>query len=229
MAPENGNLTPGMGAFDNMNTGRAEQAAMVIGSHADTAQQAVTPRPAYRPTRKLPINAANLMLAALFAAGILCLYLLSLRIGPETASAEQQAVTAQVNAALEQMQIPKHERNSETDQVVNTFYYQAKQRQIPISELSGNPFVYHPVSRKNDAGPSRPGQNGDPTEINAFDAVKQLTLQSVLKGSNGAMAMISNDVLAEGQTVKGWTIKAIKTREVLLTRDGMEYTLRMPQ
>ena len=54
-------------------------------------------------------------------------------------------------------------------------------------------------------------------------------LQSVLSGAQGAVAMISGDLLTEGQDVKGWTVRSIAPREVVLAREGLEYVLQMPK
>jgi hypothetical protein len=60
-----------------------------------------------------------------------------------------------------------------------------------------------------------------------MQAAKTLTLQSVLTGASGATAVISNNLLAEGQTIRGWTISKILSKEVLLTWKEQTFVLKM--
>lgn len=188
------------------------------------------PRPT-KPARKLPITPANLLLVGLVAAGAGCVYLLSLRNGPQTASAQEQTVAAQIDAALVQMQSPMSAIDKATSAVVDTFYYEAKQRQMPISMLSGNAFIYKPASM----GGVTPARQSDQqiqagADVYAIEAAKSLQLQCVMKGANGtATAMVSNALVTVGQVIKGWKVKSIAARDILLTRGGMEYVLRMPR
>ena len=120
--------------------------------------------------------------------------------------------------------------------MANTFYYEAKQRQIPLAELRGNPFVFH---RPDTAPPEAPApkQASEPPKDNhqereladALAAARQLTLQSVLVGAHGATAMISNNLLTEGAQINGWTVKAVRAREVTLAWKDQEHVLTMPQ
>jgi len=179
--------------------------------------------------KRKPLDTANLVLVALFAAGIGCLYLLSVRTGPKEASAAEEAVAAEVDAAIKQMKSPGA-RTDETTTVVDTFYYEASQRQIPVEELSRNAFIYRPALPTAPGEPTaQPGMPGgdSASAIAHMGAAEELELQSVLTGSYGAKAMISNNVLAEGQTIEGWTVKSIGAREVILARGEMEYILRM--
>jgi len=173
-------------------------------------------------TKRKPITTGNLVLIGLFAAGIGCLYLLSLRVGPQQASAAEQAVAAEVDAAIQRMKTPVAKRN-ETSTVVDTFYYEASQRQVPVDQLGRNAFVYGSTLPKSDAI----NQADFGEDDTALATAGKLELQSVLTGSAGAKVMISNNVLAEGQTIEGWTVKHIGAREVTLVRGELEYVLRM--
>ena len=185
---------------------------------------------------KFRISPLDLLLIGLFASGLICLYLLSLRNGPQTASAEEQNVKARVEAALSQLgTVSDKTQADETSAIVDTFYYEAAQRQIPVERLSGNPFVYMPAVFANSS--LLPNQNNaDPAEIqkqqrlsDAMDAAKQLHLQSVLMGGQQATAMISNNLLTEGQIISGWTVKSIESRQVTLAWNDHEYVLKMPR
>ena len=190
--------------------------------------------PTSKPSRKLPISPGNLLLAGLLGVAAVGLYLLSLRNGPQMASAEEQATDARIEAALVQLKNTPLGSLDETEAVVDTFYYEAKQRQVPISRLVGNAFVYLLPSPTGIITPGQTSGSGSAgqeqeEETDAIRIVKQLELQSVLMGSGGAKAMISNSVVGEGRVIKGWTVRSIKPREVLLTRGDLKYVLRMRQ
>jgi hypothetical protein len=183
-----------------------------------------------------PLNRANLMLAVLFAAGIVGLWMLSLRNGPQQASAQQKSVEMKIDAALTQFgAITAGKSATETAAVVDTFYYEAKQRQVPADELEGNPFVY--VAPTSDSTPDATSSTPQPaarteqaqTKAKALSAVKQLKLQSVLMGNGGVTAMISNNLLTKGQSIHGWTVTEITSRTVTLEWDDQQYVLEMPK
>jgi len=177
-------------------------------------------------------NKANLVLVGLFAAGLLCLYLLSFRNGPAEASAQQSTAEMQVDTALIQFVKtpvdPKRKRLAES--LVQQFYLDVTQRQIPLSDLSDNPFVFVPppgTAKATTPAPAAPKPAVNIAEAQAMESVSKLQLQSILMGSHGATAMISNNLLTEGQAIVGWKVSKIRTREVILTRGNKTYVLKM--
>ncbi len=181
----------------------------------------------------------NALVIGLFFAGIAAVYLLSLRGGPSEASAEQRAAEEQVESALDQLgrlptgSAPGSKRAME---VVNTFYYEASQRQISPDHLRDNPFVFHPPTRAE--APEKTTPDPQPQEdprvaarekrlSEAVQAAKSLHLQSILKGSDGAKALISNNLLSEGDLIQGWTIRRIEPKQVLLDWKDHTYVLEM--
>jgi len=180
----------------------------------------------------------NLVLVGLFAASIACVYLLSLRSTPTAASAEQRRTELHVESALSLLVGPNPtdtEKSRRARAVLDAFYCQAAQRQIPLEKLSGNPFIFRPPGEAASpaaeplAAPPSPENPRDKELSEALTAVGQLTLQSVLMGSGGTTAMISNNILSEGQTIRGWTIISIRPREVLLKWNDQRHVLKMPQ
>jgi hypothetical protein len=186
----------------------------------------------------------NMPLVVLFAAGIACVYLLSLRQGPARASAQQQADELRVESALIQLRVRADEAKTPAGSaaamagsaaaLVETFYYETKQRQIPPDQLAGNPFEFKPPKKESPksvaALPTESEEPlGDATRYgDALTAVKQLRLQSVLSGPYGATAMISNNLLTEGQVICGWTVSKIQPQSVILTWKDQTYELKMP-
>lgn len=177
----------------------------------------------------------NTPLAVLFIAALACVYLLSLRQGPATASAQDRAEDGQIETALArwqaQTEVAKKAGGSAAD-LVNTFYYETQQRQIPSERLAANPFEFKAPSSApgmplaSAAEPELPG--GESAGFtDALSAVKELRLQSVLAGPHGATAMISNNILTEGQVIRGWTIVKIEPESVTLKWQDQTVELKM--
>jgi len=188
--------------------------------------------------RLASLKQGNLLLAVLFVAGLGCVYLMSLRNGPARASAQQKDQELKVDSALTQLRAKSAQASkggpTDTNGLVDTFYYETRQRQIPAEEMPGNPFEFKaPVG-------SSPMPVTGPTEEDASNAVgakrlsealeaaRQLKLQSILTGANGATAMVSNNLLTEGQIIVGWTVKKIEGRQVTLAWNDQTYVLKMP-
>jgi len=182
------------------------------------------------------LGGGNLVLVGLFVAGALCVYFLSIRKGPSQASAEQLTAEAKVEVALNQIRQDEEDRAgrpSEAMAVVESFYHETGARQIPASKLKGNPFAFKPPGEEESAP-----RDTQETGFSVFDGpvygtklcpVDQLHLQSILKGRDGAVAMISNNLLREGQTIEGWKVVKIQPREVILSGNGRRYVLKMRQ
>jgi hypothetical protein len=218
-----------------------------LNSGAETApdsppeQAGAAPRPSLS-QRLRSANKGNLMLAGLFVAGIATVYLMSLRHGPAKASAEQNSTEAQVNTALSMLSkasVASVDRPKAME-VVSSFYYAAKQRQIPLNKLAGNPFVFRavrppapttrPVEAVKPLTPNEEDMARDKALSEALSAARSLRLQSVLIGSSRRpTAIISNNLLTEDQMVQGWTLAKIMPREVLLTWKDQKYVLKMQE
>lgn len=181
------------------------------------------------------LRGGNLLIAAVFAASLLGLYIYSVSQGPQKASAQEQLVEAQVNSAILTIRAISQAgpMGRSANKVVEAFYYEARQRQVPIEKLSGNPFVFIPPE------PTEPKvveveipQEANLQEKELSDAlaeVKNLKLQSVMLGSSNAIAMISNNLLSVGQEINGWTVVSIAPRKVVLSWKDHKHVLDLKQ
>ena len=179
--------------------------------------------------------AGNGLLVALVAVGIACLYGMSLMKGPASASAQQVQEQSSVDEALSKLNLLASGTGKTTADIVNTFYCEAKARQIPPSSLRENPFVFkaspprEAASRPSQELPSAPRVVESDGNADAMAAVKALKLQSVLSGARQTAAMISDNLLTEGQTIHGWTVTKISQREVHLSWKDQTYVLQMQE
>jgi len=178
---------------------------------------------------------SNMLLIGVFAVGILCVYMLGLREPPRTASGQQSA--PQISVEFDHKEVDKSEsvcglKPGEGMAIVDTFYYQAKQRQIPIGALVGNPFVTRSPRL---AAPSlaKTPIKGDDAQSDsmaeAIERVKKLKLQSVLMATSGTTAMVSGQLLTKGQQIRGWTVVHIEPRRVVLAWRDQKFALEMSQ
>ena len=181
----------------------------------------------------------NLLLVIMFVMGIAGIYLLSLRGQPEAASAEQKLTEMEVDTVLSYLATSSRTAATtvKAKETVNAFYCQARQRQIPVDKLKMNPFAFEAPAPAVVAPPTPPPVKPKPQVVDeaakeADDAMaraRSLVLQSVLRGGDGAVAMISNNVLTEGQTILGWTVAKIEPRSVTLTWKDRTCVLEMPR
>jgi hypothetical protein len=216
------------------------------GTGADRPVQAaelkpVEPSMATQPaaTQNPFLTRGNLMLVGMLAAGIAGVWLLSLRNGPSQALADQGLAHANVEQVLERLgegpSQAQAESRSTAKAIVREFYTAARQRQVAVKQLKGNPFIFEPI-RPPDPVPDPNAVKAvkpvvkqiDIERANALKAAQQLGLQSVLL-SGTPKAMISNQVLAVGDVIVGWKITRIEPKQVELRWKNETHLLQMPK
>lgn len=231
---ENPHMTPGRAAQDV-----ADMPDM--GAAVPEQAQPQTPQP-HHSSYKLQMTRANIILAVLFAGGVATVYSLSVRKGPAGASAEQKLAESSVDSALLRLQGGSG-RGSDalsarkiTRNLLSNFSDRIVKKQIPLAKLDKNPFVFIPPEAR--AVPSvtrvHPGRTPKVeetpeqiTQKQAMERLSRLRLQSVMMGSSGSAAVISNNLLTEGQQTEGFTVKKISSKSVVLTWRGQEFVLKM--
>ncbi len=191
---------------------------------------------------KQQMTRANVILAGLFLAGAATVYGLSLRGGPDKASAGQVDET-QVDAAILRLntQLPKDGAPASgrlTHDLLHNFSDYVVRRQIPLKQLQKNPFEFVAPDPQRAASTPQPertsperGVNpGTLTPENIAAELEVLHLQSVMMGRNGdnGTAIISNNLLTVGTHIKCFTVKRITPTSVVLVCQGKEYVLMMP-
>ncbi|MCD4699095.1 MAG: hypothetical protein K8R91_00785 [Phycisphaerae bacterium] len=210
--------------------------ATETGASSDGANRQQTRSP-----YKTQMMRSNIFLVVLFVGGAAAVYGLSLRKGPDEASAEQQIAEAQVDSAIlriaseDSTKVTTPSSGQVTGRVLKNFYDRIAERQIPLSDLKKNPFVFvptAPVASLLVEGSLRPKATEKTPEEKRREettaVLKTLHLQSVMMGRDGGTALISNNLLTVGQTIDGFEIKSISPRLVVLVRDGKEFVLEMP-
>ncbi len=219
---------------ENVNAAESTPAALEPPPLPPTAAPAKGPLGMSRKTQAF--IADNLMLAVMFAGGILGVYLLSLRGGPAKASAEQLAAESQVDAAITSTKSSSPAAKANEKAIIERFSNDAASRQIPLDKLHKNPFIFTPGQSKTPTPepvrfmPTPKAAPVDPELQSANAVFKTLSLQAILKDRTGkSQATISGNPISQGQMISGWTVSRITETEVELTWRDQKRTLKMSE
>lgn len=179
----------------------------------------------------------NVVLVIMAAASTGAVGLLAVRSRPQAASAEETQAGMRLEATIAMLDGPVPGKDVATGTITRAFYCDSPRRQIPMTALTGNPFVFRTPrpkaattrpSASNSRSANRPN-GGNDTLLRAMRDVNKLKLDSVLVGPRGPVAMISDNLLAQGQKVSGWTVSQIHPLEVVLTWRNRKRILRIPE
>jgi len=188
-----------------------------------------------RPPRSPFLTTGNLMLVGAFVMGAALLYMLKCRIRPSSALAEQNLAHAKVEAALDVLAAKptpaQIQRRSTAKAMVSEFYTAARQRQVDLRDLRGNPFVFRGIPKPKPVELVKPKPivpKVPDDERQALEAAKTLRLKSIIAGEQ-TVAMISSNILSVGETIKGWTVIRIDPKEVELSWKDKRHVLEMPK
>lgn len=187
---------------------------------------------------KLKLTRGNIVLIGLFAAGIASVYFLSIRKGPDTASASDTTVEQQVEDFISgngAAGATAKKGEDETQKVVDSLYHYAARHQVPLKDLKANPFTFT-SAEKPKAAPVKTSTGPTPEQLAAgkkkaeVDAeYAQLQLQSIMMGQRGGTAIINGNFLTEGQYVGSLKVSKIMPRSVELTWNSEVFTLRIAE
>jgi len=184
-----------------------------------------------------PAARGNMLLVGLLAAGIAAVFFLSTRQGPEAASASTELAEKKVDLALAEFSKAKAavgNKDTKKARVLAILNYKMAERQIPSEYVRGNPFAFVPPGAQTvDSGQSQEDGARAIAARNqlssAMSAAKNLELQSVLTGGSKPIAIISEKLLREGQTIDGWTVTEIRPRRVRLQWKNHTHVLNLAE
>ncbi len=227
---------------------QGESNMAAFGQEGGQAPQAKTPGPAPvslpKANRLKGVDLSYVTLAVLVMVGAGGLYWIKTECGPRAASASQVRAQSQIDTALVQLGNVSV-NNERTQSLVEEIYYEAAQRQIPVEQLDGNPFLLQLTPVLVDAA-QQDQKDMTPDELAAararaeaarkqkklaeyVDLLARLELRSVIfKPEGGSSALINDFVLYRGETIQGWQIAEIRPDEIVLTRGEFSTVMRMP-
>lgn len=221
--------------------------ALAVQESADAdGDPAAKPRPGggeEQKSRRSRMMHGNVLMAVLFAGAGALIYGLSFRGGPAPASAQQQQMESQVDSTILRLSTdPKLADGRRgagriSRELLQQFYDQISQCQIPLSEMGKNPFKFVPPATAESVAPSpqgpeasgpQPAPDGEPSRAEMLARMNGLNLQAIQRGQGGkAVAIISNNLVSEGQVIEGFIVKKIGLKEVILSWQGEDHVLDM--
>ena len=202
--------------------------------------------PAFRPPArkrkaKSKVDSSHMVMGGLIALGVVGLYLIKSHCGPQQANAGEIRKQDQVDQALLRLKQTDTGRSSRGAQLVTRLRYEASQRQLPLSQIGDNPFLF----RLSPTLMAQANAQGGPDSSNYDPAAEELARQqielqaaseklaalvvqsTVVRPEGRSSAIISDFVLSIGDTIQGWTVSEIRPGEVVLSYQDLQAVLRM--
>lgn len=199
-----------------------------------TYQPTATKRPGIPPWLK-----NNAVLVAMTAVSIGVIGFLAVNSRPQAASASQTRSSMEIVATIAMLEGPPRATDAKAGEIAQIFYCDVKRRQIPFAALSGNPFVFNAPELPEESTGQPDTTNGTARRRSSvkesarvallMQAVRKFTLDSVLVGPNGQVAIISGNLVAKGQKIGKWTVSEIRATEVVLTWHNRKYALKLAE
>jgi len=172
------------------------------------------------------VRKSTILLAVLFFAGLLCLWLMIKKSAPTTAAASATgAEESQIETAIGQLTGIRSEMFDRMDEIVNKFYQFSNVQQVGVGELVKNPFRYDIFLGNARAGDSGKGDSATDTRMmqeQMREQTKDLELLSIMgsgEDGSGRCCMIDDKILYEGDLIRGFRIRQIGDNFVTLEWD----------
>jgi preprotein translocase subunit SecG len=166
-------------------------------------------------TRANNVRKTTSMLVVLFIIGVISLWFMIKKSSPQAASAAGDPATeTQIETAISRLTGIKAEMFSRMDEIVEKFYEFSDVQQIKVSELAKNPFSQEVLW----ANLRKPSDNDDALmrQQNMQLQAKGLRLLSIMQSEQGNCCMIDDQILREGDMIKGFTVRRIGETSVAL-------------
>jgi len=180
------------------------------------------------------VRKSTILLAVLFALGMLCLCFMIKKSTPKTASADVvSAEEAQIEIAITHLTGVRAEMHNSMDEIVRKFYEFSDVLQVEADELLRNPFELEMFlaglkSKLNDNG-----KFDIDAEMLLQQQVRQqaegMQLLCIMQSEQGRCCMINDEILYEEGSIKGFKVTRIGDDSVDLESEEMEIVLKLPQ
>ena len=205
-------------------------------------KQSRVPRPPTQPAEKTQeqqylsvaaqgknVRKTTMLLAVLFVIGLLCLWFMIKKSSPQTATAASTgAEKTQIEMAIARLTNSGSEMFSRMDQIVRKFYEFSDVQQVRVYELAKNPFE-HQIFLANVDESSDTKEVDIDTESMLRQQTRNMQLLTIGQTDNGNCCMIDDDILYEGDTIRGFKVGRITDTFVRLESEGVEIVLKLSQ
>jgi len=168
------------------------------------------------------------LLAVIFIIGLLCLGFMIIKSSPDAASAaNDQTEQTKVETAIARLTGVKTQMFNRMDEIVNKFYEFSDVPQVKVNELAKNPFELDTAS----------GNSGIENKPDARALWQQqlkqnskgMQLWSIMQTHQGNRCMIDDEILAVGDSIRGFKVIQIGDKFVKLESDGVQIELKLSE
>ncbi len=191
-------------------------------------QQYLTVSSRTRQTRK-----STVILAALFAIGILCLFVMIKKSAPKTASAAgNDAEEARIESAISKITGVRSEMYDRMDEIVGKFYEFSDVKQVGVQELAKNPFEHQMFS--SEMPKKADNQNADGMaellrQQQLWQQSSQMQLLTIMQSDQGNCCMIDDKILYKGDRIRDFIVTEVGDNSVKLESNGVQVELKLAQ
>jgi hypothetical protein len=175
------------------------------------------------------VRKTTMLLAVLFVIGLLCLWFMIKKSSPQTATAASaDAEKTQIEMAIARLTGAGSEMFNRMDQIVKKFYEFSDVQQVRVYELAKNPFE-HQIFLANVDENSDTKEVDIDTESMLRQQTRNMQLLTICQTGEGNCCMIDDDILYEGDTIRGFKVCRITDTFVRLESEGVEIVLKLSQ
>lgn len=176
------------------------------------------------------VRKTTTLLVILFIIGLICLVFMIKKSSPKTASASNNpSEDTLVETAIARLTGVKTQMFSRIDEIVGKFYEFSDVPQVKVNELAKNPFeletktgnIKRSVDNEMDARALWQQQLRQNS--------KGMQLWSIMQMNQGNRCMINDEVLGEGDSIRGFKVTQIGDNFVKLESDGVQIELTLSE
>ena len=177
------------------------------------------------------VRKTTTLLAVLFVIGLLCLVFMIKKSTPKTASASDgQTEDTLVETAIARLTGVKTQMFSRIDEIVGKFYEFSDVPQVKVNELVKNPFELETTSgniKKSNVDNEMDARERWQQQLRQNS--KGMQLWSIMQTHKGNRCMINDEILGEGDSIRGFKVIHIGDNLVQLESDGVQIELKLSE
>lgn len=176
------------------------------------------------------VRKSTIVLAVLFAIGLLCLWFMIKKSTPQTASATAaNAEETQIETAIARFTGVRSEMFNRMDEIVNRFYEFSNVPQVYVNELTKNPFELEMFLANLRAKEEALDIDADMLWQQTRQRAKDMQLSSIIQSEQGTCCMINDEILYEGDPIGGFKVRQIGDSYVKLKCEDVEIVLKLSE
>ena len=170
------------------------------------------------------------ILAVLFVIGLLCLGFMIIKSSPNAASAaDDQSEQTKVETAIARLTGVKTQMFNRMDEIVNKFYEFSDVPQVKVNELAKNPFELDSTTGGLNSGMENKVDARALWQQQLRQNSNGMQLWSIMQTHQGNRCMIDDEILAEGDSIRGFKVIQIGEKFVKLESDGVTIELKLSE